>query len=289
MKTVYMMIIVLLLAACTAKDNSDAWGNFEAEETVLSARINGNIQQLFVKEGDSIKAGTLIAVIDTTDLALNRSELQSNIRLLELKRKTASEKYQLGKTEEAILQTEQVRFSKLLAQNATTQKQVDDINANLRLKEQSFNLNRTEIQMAETELVIARNKLDTINANIAKCYLRAPKDATVLSTYVNQDEFTMLGKPIIKLADLQNLKAVFYISGRQLSAIKLGQEIKVRIDGAKDLKSYPAKVSYISAKAEFTPKVIQTRDERTKLVYLVEAICNNDGSLKQGMPLEIEF
>lgn len=289
MKTIYLMIIVLLLAGCATKDDSDAWGNFEADETVLSARITGNIQELLLKEGEQILAGDLIAVIDTTDLALSRAELQNHLRLLSLKKRAAQEKYQLGQTELANLQSEQARWHKLLAQNASTQKQVDDLDANLRVKEQSLQMNRTEIQMADTELAIALNKLDSINANLAKCYLRAPHDATVLSIYTQQGEFTAVGKALVKLADLQNMKAVFYLSGPQLSTIKLAQNVTVRIDGAQALKSYPAQISYISDKAEFTPKVIQTREERTTLVYRVEAICPNDGSLKQGMPLEIRF
>jgi HlyD family secretion protein len=279
----------MLLTSCATKDNSDAWGNFEATETVLSARITGNIMQLLAKEGDILKAGELIAVIDTTDLALSRAELQSNLRLLELKRKAAEEKLQLSKTEQANLQIEQQRFSRLVAQNAGTQKQLDDINASLRMKEQSLKLSTTEIQMAAAEMGIAKTKLEAINVNIAKCYIKAPAAGTVLSTYAGENEFVAAGKPLIKLADLQNLKAVFYISGRQLTSLKIGQEIKLRIDGAKSLQHYPAKVSYISAKAEFTPKVIQTRDERTKLVYRVEAITANDGTLKQGMPVEIVF
>ncbi|MDD2229199.1 MAG: HlyD family efflux transporter periplasmic adaptor subunit [Candidatus Cloacimonetes bacterium] len=289
MKAIYVLMLIALLAGCTSKDNSDAWGNFEAEETVLSARIAGNIIEMYVQEGDTVQAGELIAVTDTTDLALSRSELQDNIRLLQLKQKAANEKLQLGLTEKGNLQIEQQRFEKLLLQNATTQKQVDDINANLRLKEQSLKLNNTEIQMAGSEINIAQTKLQTINANIAKCYLKAPYEATVLSTYAGKAEFVPSGKPIVKLADMKNLKVVFYISGSQLTSVKVGKEITVRIDGAKNLETYPAKISYISSKAEFTPKVIQTREERTKLVYRVEAICVSNGNLKLGMPAEIVF
>jgi HlyD family secretion protein len=289
MKSIHLIIIAILLAGCTAKDTSIAWGNFEAEETVISARTTGNITQLLVQEGDSIAAGALIAVIDTTDLALNRIEVQGNIQLLELKQRAAEEKYQLSQIERSNLQTEVQRFSNLLSQNAATQKQVDDLNATLRVKDKSFLLNKTEIQMAGSELAIARNKLASINTNIARCYIKAPFAGTVLSTYIQQDEFTSMGKPIVKLADMEKLLAVFYVSGPQLSELKLGQEIKVRIDTPSGLKNYPATISKISSKAEFTPKVIQTRDERTKLVYQVEAICQNDGSLKQGMPLEIEL
>ncbi len=289
MRLQLVLAALLLLGACAKRDDSDAWGNFEAEETVLSARIAGNITDLAVKEGDKVVAGEVLAVIDTTDLAYNKAELESNIAMLELKIQAALEKQKLNQTEKANLSLERARFAKLLQQNAATQKQVDDLEAGLRLADNKLGLAKTEIAMAKAEKGMAVAKLNTLKGNLEKCYVKAPVDGTVLSVYANMGELAALAKPIIKLGDLDSMKAVFFISGKQLKEIKLQQKVKLRVDGAHSLQQYPAEISYISDKAEFTPKVIQTREERTKLVYRVEAMCKNDGSLKQGMPLEVVF
>ncbi len=289
MKTIYAMLLVVLFASCAVRDESDAWGNFEAEETILSARIAGNITELGAEEGEDISAGDRVAVIDTTDLVFSKAELKSNIALLDFKIQAAVERQKLSSTEKANLAIEQERFIKLLSQNASTQKQVDDIAANMRLLDNKAALAKTEIAMAKAEKSIAQAKLGTLQGNIDKCYVTSQTEGTVLSTYAREGEFVAIGKPILKLANLKTLRAVFFISGNQLSQIRTGQEITLRVDGAKGLKNYSATVSYISDKAEFTPKIVQTRDERTKLVYRVEALCSNDGSLKQGMPLEVVF
>ena len=284
------MVLVLLLSACAKHDDSDAWGNFEAEETVLSARIPGNLTEMRVKEGEQVQKGDVLAVIDSTDLAFSRAELESSISLLDYKIQASVEKQKLSQTERANLAIEQERFSRLLAQNAATQKQVDDINAGLRMADNKIALARTEISMTKAEKNMALAKLETLRGNIEKCYVKAPVSGTVLSSYANTGEFVAMGKPILKLGDMNTLRAVFFISGKQLTQVKTGQNVKLRVDGTKGLLQYPATISYISDKAEFTPKVIQTRDERTKLVYRVEALCpNQDGSLKQGMPLEVVF
>ncbi len=282
-------MILLVLSACAVRDDSNAWGNFEAEETVLSARTSGNITEMLVTEGDTVQMGDVLAVIDTTDLALSKAELESNIALLELKILAATEKQRLNQTEKANMQVEERRFTKLMEQDAATRKQLDDIEAGLRLIDNKLALAKTEISMAKAEKNMALTKLETMKANIAKCYVKAPCAGTVLGVYASKGEFLSLGKPVLKLGDIEQLKAVFFVSGRQLKEVKLQQKISLRVDGSKGLQRYPATVSYIRDKAEFTPKVIQTREERTKLVYRVEAICQNDGSLKQGMPLEVVF
>ena len=289
MRTIVLGMILLALCACAVRDDSNAWGNFEAEETVLSARTSGNITEMLVTEGDTVQMGDVLAVIDTTDLALSKAELESNIALLELKILAATEKQRLNQTEKANMQVEERRFTKLMEQDAATRKQLDDIEAGLRLIDNKLALAKTEISMAKAEKNMAVTKLETLKANIAKCYVKAPSTGTVLSIYSGEGEFLGLGKPVLKLGNMQQLKAVFFISGKQLKEAKLQQEISLRVDGSKGLQTYPATISYISDKAEFTPKVIQTREERTKLVYRVEALCNNDGSLKQGMPLEVVF
>jgi HlyD family secretion protein len=289
MRRFYILILAIALMGCAVRDNSNAWGNFEANEIILSARVPGNITQFPVREGSTVKQGDLIAMIDPTDLILSRDELLSNIKLIDLKIKAAEEKNALSLTEKENLEIEQDRFRKLTIANAASQKQLDDIDAALRLLTDKLRLSATEIQMARAEKTVALKKLDSLNNNIEKCSIKAPINATVLATYAVANEFTATGKPIVKLADVSTLKAVFYITETQLTSLKTGQEIKVRVDGQTSLQTYPATVTYISDKAEFTPKVIQTREERVKLVYRVEADCGNDGSLKLGMPVEIIF
>ncbi len=289
MKRLLIIIIAVVLMGCTIKDNSAAWGSFEADETIISARVTGTITQLLSREGMSVTKDELIAEIDATDLLLSKAELESNIKMLDLKIIASGQKSQLTETEIQNLSVEQNRFKELVKQHAATQKQLDDIDAHFRLLQQKLELNKTEAKLAKAEKQVANKKLNTLESNIEKCQIKAPTTGTILTTYANEGEFVAMGKPIVKLADISTLKAVFFISETQLTSLKLGQKIKVRLDSGETMKSYPATVSYISSKSEFTPKVIQTREERVKLVYKVEALCNNDGSLKIGMPIEIIF
>ncbi|MDP8232861.1 MAG: HlyD family efflux transporter periplasmic adaptor subunit [Candidatus Zophobacter franzmannii] len=289
MTKLYILIIAIALMGCTVSDNSDAWGSLEAEEIIISARVNGNITQFHTQEGKAVESEALIAEIDATDLLLAKDELLSNIKLLEVKLQATEQKFVLTQIEVQNLNLEKERFTQLVAENASSQKPLDDINAAMRLLDQKLDLNKTETKLVKAEKLIANKKLKTLQNNIAKCSIYAPMKGTVLTVYNNVGEFVTLGKPILKLADIRTLKAVFYISETQLTSLKQDQKINIRIDSGDTMKSYPATVSYISDKAEFTPKVIQTREERVKLVYKVEAICDNDGSLKIGMPIEIIF
>jgi len=289
MTKLYILIIAIALMGCTVSDNSDAWGSLEAEEIIISARVNGNITQFHTQEGKAVESEALIAEIDATDLLLAKDELLSNIKLLEVKLQATEQKFVLTQIEVQNLNIEKERFTQLVAENASSQKPLDDINAAMRLLDQKLDLNKTETKLVKAEKLIANKKLKTLQNNIAKCSIYAPMKGTVLTVYNNVGEFVTLGKPILKLADIRTLKAVFYISETQLTSLKQDQKINIRIDSGDTMKSYPATVSYISDKAEFTPKVIQTREERVKLVYKVEAICDNDGSLKIGMPIEIIF
>ena len=289
MTKLYILIIAIALMGCTVSDNSDAWGSLEAEEIIISARVNGNITQFHTQEGKAVESEALIAEIDATDLLLAKDELLSNIKLLEVKLQATEQKFVLTQIEVQNLNLEKERFTQLVAENASSQKPLDDINAAMRLLDQKLDLNKTETKLVKAEKLIANKKLKTLQNNIAKCSIYAPMKGTVLTVYNNVGEFVTLGKPILKLADIRTLKAVFYISETQLTSLKQDQKINIRIDSGDTMKSYPATVSYISDKAEFTPKVIQTREERVKLVYKVEAICDDDGSLKIGMPIEIIF
>ena len=290
-----MITAAAMLAACDSRENGfDATGIFEATEITVSALETGQIVRLDAEEGTLLKKGQQTGLIDTVQLAL------SAIRLGATKESIASSRpdiqTQIAATRQQIekAEMEKLRFERLVRDNAANRKQLDDAEAQLavlkkQLEAQLSTLERTN-QGVSDEQRAAEAQIMQLEDQLRKCRVVSPAAGTVLAKYAEAGEVTAAGKPLFKLADLRHVFLRAYVSGSQLSEVKVGQSVKVYADEGEDgRREYAGRVTWISGQAEFTPKTIQTRDERANLVYAVKIAVENDGLLKLGMYGEVKF
>lgn len=284
--------IVLMAASCGTKEAQyDASGVFEATEVVISAKTQGEILAIAVDEGDAVAQGDTIAVIDTRQLALQRQQLQSNRnatqqRQLDEQKQIASLRQQIANAKR-----EQVRFTELLKAKAATQKQVDDIAYQISTLEAQLQALTDQLQSQNRSIAEQSEGLDSqigaVDVQLGDATICSPLAGTVLQRYQEPGEYAMPGKPIVKIADIREMTLRAYITADQYNGIKIGQSVKVYVDGADE--AYPGTVQWIASKAEFTPKTIQTPDERANLVYAVKIAVKNDGKIKIGMYGDVAF
>ncbi len=294
MKTPYLSAALLLLAACSQKNDYDATGIFEATTVTVSAETPGKIVSMPVEEGDSISRGAVIAVIDTTLLTLQRDQLRSQQEAAESTSPDIAAQAASLRTQIAHQEGEVARFKRLIADGATTQKQLDDAEALLRsLRGQldallsTLGKNRSSVSGNAKALNYQREQ---IVEQIVKSTVEAPISGTILSKYAEQGEYTSPGKPLVKMADLSKISLRAYFTASQLADIRLGQEVTVIADfGGDKLIEYPGTISWIADESEFTPKSIQTSDTRSNLVYAAKVTVRNDGRLKLGQYGEVRL
>jgi len=292
MKKIQIIALALLLmSACkNGEKQSDAYGNFEAVETIVSSEMAGKLLAMNAKEGDLLETGKLIALIDTTELNLKKLQTQAQLVASETKKQNVAAQINVYKEQKKNVLTTQQRITKMFADKAATQQQVDDINGQMNVIDKQISATNTQYQLIGSEMEVIKRQLDLLNEQLTKCRIISPVKGTVLETYLENGELATPGKPVLKLADLSNLELKVYVSGAQLSNVKLGNEVKVLIDAdAKEMQSLIGKITWISSESEFTPKIIQTKEERVKLMYAVKILVPNDGRLKIGMPGEVVF
>jgi len=289
----YIVPVVFVLLACgcgRGESDADAWGTFEAEEVIISAESSGRIVVMNVTEGSELAGGAVIAVTDTTMLVLQRAELtavtaQAQARLAGIAAQDAVIRQQMEN-----LNVNIERTRRMLADGAATQKQLDDLTGQAEVLRKQADANNTQRRAVTAELLSVDAKRAILNEQIARSTVRAPFDATVIDKYASAYEITAAGKPLVKLADMKIMKLRVWVSGAQLARVKTGAPCTVRIDdGVKGFKSYTGTITHVSEKAEFTPKIIQTKEERVTLVYAVTIEVHNDGTMKSGMPGEAIF
>jgi HlyD family secretion protein len=292
MKTRSLIIIaIVLLVGCKNKaDRADAFGNFEATEVIISAETNGRIMQFDPVEGVQVDKGTTIAFIDTTVLHLQKNEIEAGTKSVMTRISSINAQNDILTQQIGNLNVNISRFGKMLKDDAATQKQYDDLTGQVAVLQKQIIANNTQKASVAAELSIYKSKEATVNEQIKRCAIKSPLKGTVIEKYSQSGEITAAGKPLVKIADLSVIKLKVFVSGAQLGNIKTGQKCTVRIDnGEKGLSSFTGAISYISEKAEFTPKIIQTKEERVVLVYAVNIDIINDGTLKSGMPGEAIF
>lgn len=290
------ILSLLLIVSCNrGKFKHDASGVFEATEILVSAEASGKIEALALKEGDFLTLGQYVGYIDSTQLYLQKLQLQATKKAVSKRRPDIG--IQISSTKEQIrkAEIEKRRVENLFRADAATQKQVDDAEAQLKVLQNtlaaqvnslSASVNSLTEEEASYEVQIAR-----IEDLLSKTRIINPAEGVVLSKYAEEKEIAVSGRPLYKIADTRNLFLRAYVVAAQLEDVKLGQEVTVWVsyDG-KNEKAYPGKVAWISDKAEFTPKTIQTKDERQNLVYAVKiAVENADGLLKIGMYADVAF
>ena len=288
-------LLVLLAASCVEGNKAyDASGVFESTEVTVSAEGNGKILSLDLQEGDRLEAGQIVGCIDTVQLHLSEIQLEASRRAvgsgrLDISRQIAALESQIGKQRQEL-----DRFTKLEKAGASNRKQVEDIQAQietlerqLAAQEESLNSSNRNVSGQADAL---EAQIEQVRDRIRKCVITSPVAGTVLAKYSEAGEFAALGRALFKVADIDNIRLRAYITADQLTALKLGQQVRVFADqGSSGRKEYAGTLIWISDKAEFTPKTIQTRDERANLVYAVKIAVENDGLIKLGMYGDIKF
>lgn len=294
MKYVWTLPLLLALMACNGnKNNYDASGTFEATEVIVSAEANGKIMTFNLHEGDKIKAGDETGYIDTLQLYLRKGQLTAGLRSVDIRKPDIQKQIAALEQQIATLRTEQTRMENLVRANAGNQKQVDDIvhqiaHLERQREAQHSTLSKTS-GSAGAEAESIQYQIMQLDDQIRKSRIINPQTGTVLTKYAEAGEVVAPGKPLYKIADTELLFLRAYITADQLSEIRLGQNVAVFADYGDEIKEYAGTVNWISDKAEFTPKGIQTKDERANRVYAIKVMVNNDGYLKIGQYGELIF
>lgn len=279
--------ILTLISCGQSNGKADGYGNFEATEITVSAENNGKLMLFDVQEGNKLQQNTFVGYIDTIPLALKREQLLVSKDVVSSKSKGVLSQIAVLKAKLKTANTNKERTENLIRDNAGTQKQLDDILGEIDVINQQ--IRSVEIQNAPVvnELKSIDVQLKQIEDQIEKCKIVNPITGTVLTKYTEPNEITAFGKPLYKIADLEHMELRVYVSETQFTNLKIGEEVTVKIDDKDDMKGYPGTITWIASEAEFTPKIIQTKEERVALVYAVKVTVKNDGSLKIGMPAEM--
>lgn len=294
MKRILYIAALLLAAACSEDSDFDAQGTFEATEVIVSSEATGQILHFDIEEGTSVKKGERIGTVDSTQLHLQRKQLEAQLEALlssrpDIKKQAAATKEQITKQK-----SELQRVGNMLRDGAATQKQYDDIEAQLRILEKQLSATLSSLDKntatINSNAVALEAQIAALDDRIAKCSLSAPVDGTVLVKYAEAGELATAGKPLMKVANLDRMYLRAYFTSEQLADIKVGDKVTVTADFGGDKRyDYEGEIAWISPESEFTPKSIQTRDTRANLVYAVKVAVKNDGRLKIGLAGEVKF
>ena len=288
MKNIALLVLAMFIISCNKNnEKADAYGNFETTEITVSSESNGKIEFLNLEEGDVVEKGKTVGLIDTLQLYYTKMQLIASQKTVSSKSGNVLSKKQVLQEQLKTVKIEQTRIKNMFSENAATKRQVDEINGKVKVIEEQIKGVGTQNAPIKNEANSFSVQIEKINDQIKKCNLVNPIKGTVLTKYAEPNEVTTFGKPLYKIANLEEMNLRVYISETQLSSIKIGQQVKVKIDDFEQTKEYIGNIIWISSQAEFTPKIIQTKEERANLVYAVKIRVKNDGSLKIGMPAEI--
>ncbi len=290
LKTTTLILTFTLLFSCTEEKTADAFGNFEDDAVIVSAENAGKLISYRVDEGISFKKGELIGVIDTIQLHLKKEVVLAGIKTIGSKARNVESQRAVLQEQLDLQKVNQKRIKKMFKDGATTQKQMDDINSQVKITKQRIN----NISIQKSSVLAERESLQAqikqTNDLISKCILHSPIDGTVLVNFVKETEFVAPGKPLYTIQNLNSLSLKAYVSETQLTSIKLNQKVKIEIDALKGTQTLEGTIYWINPQAEFTPKQIQTKEERRNLVYAIKIRVNNSNRiLKIGMPAGVYF
>lgn len=303
------LLPALLAMACNGNGNGfDASGTFEAEETIVSSEMAGKLLSFNVEEGMQLSKDSVVGMVDAGTISLQQQQVEASINALREKTADAAPQVQLLQNQLAVQQSqlsnlehEKTRVENLLRADAATTKQLDDINAQIDVLRKSMGVTQQQINVQKSNIATQnrsilseteplRKRIAQLQDQQQRAGIVNPVSGTVITKYAQAGEITSAGKALYKIADLSSLQLRAYVTGVQLPNIKLGQAVKVMIDeGAKKYKTYNGVITWVSDKAEFTPKTIQTKEERANLVYAIKVKVKNDGYLKIGMYGEVDW
>ena len=323
MKNFILPIILMTVVACSKSETDyDASGTFEAEEIMVTAKATGTILKLEVEEGQQLALHEKVGEIDPKTIELQKEQVIASIDALEQKTGSAVPQIQVLQTQisaqsanVSVLQEqlrnavrERDRTANLVARDAATQKQLDDANGQIKVIQKQIAAAHTQLNTLQQQIAAAKEnvsiqnrailserkptqkKVEQMDEQLKNNTIESPIAGMVLTKYINEGEFAMTGKPVFKMADLDLMILKIFITGDQLAQVKTGQQVKVFIDMSEGkTKELPGTVYWISPKAEFTPKTIQTKNERANLVYAAKIHVKNDGFMKIGMYGDVKF
>ena len=288
MKKIAILLTAIIFISCNKNnEKADAYGNFEATEITVSSESNGKIEFLNVEEGAQLIKGSLVGLIDTLQLHYNREQLKASIETVQSKSTSVLSQINVLNEQLKTAKIEQTRIQNMYAENAATKRQIDEIDGKVKVIEKQISSVQTQNAPILNEIKSIKVQIEKLDDQIKKSKISNPVNGTVLTKYAEPSEITAFGKPLYKIANLNEMELRVYVTETQLAQIKIGQNVTVAIDADNDTKKYEGNITWISAQAEFTPKVIQTKEERANLVYAVKVAVKNDGSLKIGMPAEV--
>ena len=294
MKRLFYILPVLCLVSCNKNANYDAQGSFEATEVIISSEATGRILNFDIEEGETVMADSVIGVIDSIQLHLQRKQLTAQLSAL-LSSRPDKEKQVASLREQISTQKrELLRIENMLKDGAATQKQYDDIKAQISIFENQLSATLSTLDNNTASInenaVALEAQIAALDDRIAKCCIISSINGTILSKYAEAGELASMGKPLMKVANLENIYLRAYFTSDQLSKVNLGDEVTVTADfGGDERYDYPGRVAWISSESEFTPKNIQTKDSRANLVYAVKIAVKNDGRLKIGLAGEVKL
>lgn len=285
------VLIFLFISSCSNNNKTaDAYGNFESDEVVVGAEESGRLMQLTINEGDVVKIGDVVGRIDTTMLVIKRQQLQASHAALDARLNQIAKAAMVQKAQLELLQKEEKRSKELAAENAITVQKLDQIEGETRIAQRQLEQIISQTDQVKAEQKVIDVQISAIDEQISRCVIVAPVEGTVLQKYCEQGELVVVGKPLFKLADLRNMHLRAYVSGSQLSDIQIGASVTVKFDNGKNgFYETEGTVAWIASSAEFTPKIIQTKEERVDLVYAIKILVQNNGQIKIGMPGEVVF
>lgn len=294
MKRIVYIVAAMLAVSCGTEAEFDAQGTFEATEVIISSEAAGRILSFDIEEGMAINADEPLAVIDSVQLHLQRSQLEAQLSALLNSRPDVQTQVASLREQIATLKVEQRRIENMLRDGAATEKQKDDIDSQIRILESQLSATlstlNTNTSTINSNAEAIRVQISALDDRIGKCRAVSPISGTVLVKYAQEGELATVGKPLVKIADLGNIYLRAYFTSDQLANIKLGDEVTVIADfGGEERYDYVGRIAWISAESEFTPKTIQTKDSRANLVYAVKIAVENDGRLKIGLAGEVKL
>ncbi len=284
-------ICIVLVAACGKSDeDADAYGNFEADEVIVSAQSQGTLTYLDVNEGAVLEAGQLVGKIDTIATTIKMAQLEAQQKVISARLQNLEAQLRVQDEQRANIAREVDRIEKLKKEEAATSQQYDDIVGKLKVQDMQTEALRTQKNIISGERSVLLAQIEDVKNLQEKCRIINPIKGIVLEKYAEANELVSPGKALYKIANTGRMELKVYVSGDQLPAIAIGDSAEVMIDSAGgNLHKIPGIVSWISSQVEFTPKIIQTREERVNMVYAIKISVNNDGRLKIGMPGEVTF
>lgn len=294
MKYIYLVIISTIIIGCSNKKEFDATGTFEATEILISSEANGKILDFNIEEGDIVKKGEELGCIDTMQLYLKKLQLVKSSLAVMVSLPSVNTQIAAIKEQINTQKREKLRVESLLKSDAASKKQLDDINSAIAVLESQLSAQKSTLDKNYKSLNEQSSAIDIqvaqIEDQLLKCKILAPTDGTILNKYAQVGELAVVAKPLFKMADLSQMFLRAYISSDQLSKIKLGDQVKISAQfGKKTNRDYSGRISWISAQSEFTPKNIQTIDDRGDMVYAIKILVKNDGFIKIGTYAEVLF